>query len=174
METHLCRCQKTSHWPGCLNTNTKIPKGMTPMNTLIKFSHAPCHPVSARRSDWPRRFRNASREQLAEIGRAFARGDKRAVDQAYEELKATSLRGFRKTGSRKLAAEFLEGKETLMSQHIFNSNICRILFATCLTALCLIALSTQAATIPVTNTNDSGAGSLRQAISDAHTATLST
>ena len=50
----------------------------------------------------------------------------------------------------------------------FNSNICRILFATCLSALCLIALSTQAATITVTNTNDSGAGSLRQAIADAH------
>jgi hypothetical protein len=50
----------------------------------------------------------------------------------------------------------------------FNSNMCRVLFATCLSALCLIALSTQAATIPVTNTNDSGAGSLRQAIWDAH------
>jgi hypothetical protein len=51
---------------------------------------------------------------------------------------------------------------------IFNSEICRILFATCLSALCLIALSTQAATITVTNTNDSGGGSLRQAIADAH------
>ena len=49
----------------------------------------------------------------------------------------------------------------------FNSNTCRILFATCLSALCLIAVSTQAATITVTNTNDSGAGSLRQAIADA-------
>ena len=49
----------------------------------------------------------------------------------------------------------------------FNSNTCRILFATCLSALCLIALSTQAATITVTNTNDSGAGSLRQSIADA-------
>ena len=58
--------------------------------------------------------------------------------------------------------------KTLMSQRIFNSNICRILFATCLSALCLIALSTQAATITVTNTNDSGAGSLRQAIADAN------
>src|SRR5262245_42401733 len=58
--------------------------------------------------------------------------------------------------------------KTLMSQHIFNSSICRILFATCLSALCLIALSTQAATITVANTNDSGAGSLRQAIADAH------
>ena len=34
--------------------------------------------------------------------------------------------------------------------------------------MCLIALSTQAATITVTNTNDNGAGSLRQAIADAH------
>ncbi len=50
----------------------------------------------------------------------------------------------------------------------FNSNTCRILFATYLSALCLIALSTQAATITVTNTNDSGAGSLRQAIADAN------
>ena len=58
--------------------------------------------------------------------------------------------------------------KTLMSQHIFNSNICRILFATCLSALCLIALSTQAATITVTNTNDGGPGSLRQALADAH------
>src|SRR5258705_7644649 len=49
----------------------------------------------------------------------------------------------------------------------FNSNMCRILFATCLSALCLIAPSTQAATITVTNTNDSGAGSLRQALADA-------
>ena len=48
-----------------------------------------------------------------------------------------------------------------------NSNTCRILFATCLSALCFIALSTQAATITVTNTNDNGAGSLRQAIVDA-------
>src|SRR5437660_12280984 len=50
----------------------------------------------------------------------------------------------------------------------FNSNTCRILFVTCLSALCLIALSTQAATITVTNTNDSGGGSLRQSIADAH------
>ena len=50
---------------------------------------------------------------------------------------------------------------------IFNSNTCRILFATCLSALCLIALSTQAATITVMNTNDSAADSLRQAIADA-------
>src|SRR6185369_12175598 len=50
----------------------------------------------------------------------------------------------------------------------FNSNTCRILFATCFSALCLIALNAQAATITVTNTNDSGAGSLRQAIAGAH------
>ncbi len=55
-----------------------------------------------------------------------------------------------------------------IAQSIFNSNTWRILFATCLSALCLIALSTQAATSTVTNTNDSGAGSLRQAIADAH------
>jgi hypothetical protein len=48
-----------------------------------------------------------------------------------------------------------------------NSNTCRILFATFLSALCLIALSTQAATITVTNTNDSSSGSLRQAVADA-------
>ena len=56
---------------------------------------------------------------------------------------------------------------TPIAQSIFNSNTCRILFATCLSALCLIALNTPAATITVTNTNDSGAGSLRQAIADA-------
>jgi len=71
------------------------------MNTLIKFSDALCHPVSARRPTWSRGgFVNTTREQLAEIGRAFARGDKRTVDQACEELKATSLRRFRKTVSR--------------------------------------------------------------------------
>ena len=37
-----------------------------------------------------------------------------------------------------------------------------------MSALCLIALSTQAATITVTNINDGGAGSLRQAIADAN------
>jgi hypothetical protein len=62
----------------------------------------------------------------------------------------------------------VEGRGNTYSQHIFNSNICRILFATCLSALCLIALSTQGATITVTNTNDSGAGSLRQAVADAN------
>ena len=157
------------HWPGCYNTNSKIQKGMTPMNTLIKFSDALCHPVSAQRPTWPRGgFANTTREQLAEIGRAFARGDKRTVDQAYEELKATSLRRLRKTVSRNSSLNSWKEMKTLMSQHIFNSNICRILFATCLSASCLIALSTQAATITVTNTNDSGAGSLRQAIADAN------
>jgi hypothetical protein len=50
----------------------------------------------------------------------------------------------------------------------FNSNIYRILFTSYLSVLCLIALSTQAATITVMNSNDSGAGSLRQAIADAN------
>src|SRR5438132_302937 len=58
--------------------------------------------------------------------------------------------------------------KTLMSQRIFDSNTCRILFATCLSALCLIALSTQAATITVINGDDSGPGSLRQALADAN------
>src|SRR5438046_8185987 len=58
--------------------------------------------------------------------------------------------------------------KTPMSQRILSPNTCRILFATCLSALCLIALSTQATTISVTNTNDSGAGSLRQALADAN------
>src|SRR5262249_11859890 len=52
-------------------------------------------------------------------------------------------------------------------KRIFNSNTTRILFATCLSTLFLIASSTQAATLTVTNTNDSGAGSLRQAVADA-------
>ena len=54
-----------------------------------------------------------------------------------------------------------------MSQRIFNSNRRRTLFASCLSALCLAALSTQAATMTVMNTNDSDAGSLRQALADA-------
>jgi len=45
-----------------------------------------------------------------------------------------------------------------MYQRTFNPGICRILLASFFSALCLIALSTQAATITVTNTNDSGAG----------------
>ena len=58
--------------------------------------------------------------------------------------------------------------KTLMSQRIFNSNTCRILFATCLSALCLTALSAKATTITVINSNDSGPGSLRQALVDAN------
>jgi Chlamydia polymorphic membrane protein (Chlamydia_PMP) repeat len=58
-------------------------------------------------------------------------------------------------------------RKTRMYQRIFNPSMCRILIATCLSVLCLIALSTQAATITVMNTNDSGAGSLRQALMDA-------
>ena len=53
-------------------------------------------------------------------------------------------------------------------QRIINSITRRILFATCFSALCLIALSAQAVTITVTNTNDNGTGSLRQALADAH------
>src|SRR6266550_1947140 len=58
--------------------------------------------------------------------------------------------------------------KTLMSQRIFNSNTCRILFATCLSALCLAALSAEAATITVINSADGGPGSLRQALVDAN------
>src|SRR6476660_7577834 len=58
--------------------------------------------------------------------------------------------------------------KTLMSQHIFNSDSCRILFASCLSALCLATLSTQAANITVTNGIDGAPGSLRQALADAH------
>ncbi len=58
--------------------------------------------------------------------------------------------------------------KTLMSQRIFNSNTCRILFATCLSALCLAALSAEAATITVINTLDGGPGSLRQALANAN------
>ena len=58
--------------------------------------------------------------------------------------------------------------KTLMPQRIFNSNTCRILFATCLSALCLAALSAEAATITVINTLDGGPGSLRQALADAN------
>src|SRR6266403_1864077 len=49
-----------------------------------------------------------------------------------------------------------------------RSNTCRILFATCLSALCLTVLRTQAATITVSNGFDSGAGSLRQALADTN------
>jgi hypothetical protein len=49
---------------------------------------------------------------------------------------------------------------------IFNSNTSRIL--TCLSALCLVALSTQAATITVTSFAGIGAGTLHQALVDAN------
>jgi predicted outer membrane repeat protein len=49
-----------------------------------------------------------------------------------------------------------------------SSNTRRILFATCLSALCLAALSAEATTITVINSNDSGPGSLRQALADAN------
>jgi hypothetical protein len=58
----------------------------------------------------------------------------------------------------------------LMLRRIFTFSTCRIPFAKSLTASCLLVVSTHAATITVTNTNDNGAGSLRQAIADAHDA----
>jgi hypothetical protein len=128
------------------------------MNTLIKFSDAPCHPVSARRSTWQRGFRNTSREQLAEIGRAFARGDKRTVDQAYEELKATSLRRLGKTVSRNSPLNSWKETKTLC----LSTSLTQISAGFCLQpswAHRALSLSTQAATITVSNTNDSGAGS---------------
>lgn len=45
---------------------------------------------------------------------------------------------------------------------------CRILLASCLSASWLAAASAHANTIIVTNTNDSGPGSLRQAVADAN------
>ena len=130
------------------------------MSRLIEFSDAPCHPVSARRPIWPRGgFVNTRSEQLAEIGRAFARDDNRTVDEACEELKAASRNSPLNSWN--------EMKGSLRSQRIFNSNTRRRLFATWLSALCLIALSSQAATITVLNTNNGGAGSLRQALADA-------
>ena len=57
--------------------------------------------------------------------------------------------------------------KTVMSQHTFGSTTCRLLFATCLSVLCLIALSSQAATLTVSNNGDAGAGTLRQALADA-------
>src|SRR5215471_1869571 len=144
-------------------------KQMTPMNRLIKFPDALCHSVSSHRPNRPRGgFVTTTREQLAEIGRAFARGDKRTVDQVCEKLRATSLRRLRNTVSRNSPLDSWKEMKTLITEHIFNSNTCRSLFATCLSALCLIALSTQAATITVTNTNDSGPGSLRQTLAAAN------
>jgi hypothetical protein len=77
---------------------------------------------------------------------------------------------FRDLGSeqQKLQTKNQTKRKDTTQMKTLNLNTCRILFASCLSALCLIALSTQAATITVTNTNDSGAGSLRQAIADAN------
>jgi hypothetical protein len=55
---------------------------------------------------------------------------------------------------------------TLISQ-IFDSNIWKIV-STCLSVSCLIALNVQAAPILVTSSNDSGTGSLRQALANAN------
>lgn len=55
----------------------------------------------------------------------------------------------------------------LISSHIFDSSIFRIL-ATSLSVFCLIVLNVQAAPILVTNTNDDGTGSLRQALATAN------
>ncbi len=126
------------------------------MNRLIKFSDALCHPVSARRPSWARDgFGDRTREQLAEIGRAFARGDKRTVDQVCEELKATSLRRVGKT----FPETFLEGNEnSYLSAHLslkyLPDSVCNLL-----ERVVPFAFSTEAATITVTNTSDSGAGS---------------
>lgn len=56
---------------------------------------------------------------------------------------------------------------TLISSHFFDSTIWKIL-ATSVSIICLIALNVQAAPILVTNTNDNGAGSLRQALADVN------
>ena len=135
------------------------------MNTPIKFSDAPSHSVSTRHPTRPQGFVNTTREEVAEIGRAFARGDKRIVDQACEELTATSLLRIPKTVSRNSPLNSWKEMKTLMSQRNFNSDSW-ILFATCLGVLCLIVQMTLAATIAVTNTNHSGAGSLRQVIAE--------
>ena len=50
---------------------------------------------------------------------------------------------------------------------ILNADRWTALFTTFFSAFCLIGLNAQAATITVTNTADSGAGSIRQAIADA-------
>jgi hypothetical protein len=56
---------------------------------------------------------------------------------------------------------------TLISSNFFDSTIWRILTIS-MSVFCLITLNVQAAPILVTNTNDSGAGSLRQALADAN------
>src|SRR5262249_55256981 len=90
------RCTKGKTQNPIIKRKTSM-KQMTPMNRLIKFPDA----LSARRPNRPRGgFVTTTREQLAEIGRAFARGDKRTVDQVCEKLRATSLRRLRNTVSR--------------------------------------------------------------------------
>ena len=54
-----------------------------------------------------------------------------------------------------------------MSKHIFKWKICRILLAACLSTFSLRTLQTDAATITVTNLNDSGPRSLWQVIADS-------
>ena len=56
---------------------------------------------------------------------------------------------------------------TFISSNFFDSTIWKIL-ATSVSIICLIALNVQAAPILVTNSDDSGAGSLRQALADAN------
>ena len=55
---------------------------------------------------------------------------------------------------------------TLISSHFFDSTIWRIL-TIYMSGFCLIALNLEAAPVLVTNTTDSVAGSLRQALADA-------
>ena len=56
---------------------------------------------------------------------------------------------------------------TFISSNFFDSTIWKIL-ATSVSIICLIALNVQAAPILVANSDDSGAGSLRQALADAN------
>lgn len=55
----------------------------------------------------------------------------------------------------------------LISSNFLDATIWKIL-ATSVSIICLIALNVQAAPILVANTDDSGAGSLRQALADAN------
>ena len=56
---------------------------------------------------------------------------------------------------------------TLISSHIFDSYVWRILTMS-VSVFCLIVLNVQAAPIVVSNTNDSGTGSLREALATAN------
>jgi len=77
---------------------------------------------------------------------------------------------FAGTGSeqQKLQTKNQTKRKETTQMKTFNSHTCRILFATCLSALCLIALSAQAATVTVTNGYDGQPGSLRQVLADAN------